>query len=192
MHRGCGLNLVAFAADELTMASTTHLARRFAGSLRPGGPAPAEREWAESQLTDPELELWREMSGPDRRHSAAVARRVERALGDEASRPVLAAALLHDVGKTDARLRTYGRVIATLAGKVVGRDPDVVRAWCRAGGFTRRVGLYLRHPDIGGDRLELVGSDPVTVAWVREHHLPAEQWTVPEHLADALHDADDD
>ena len=174
------------------MASTAHLARRFAGSLRPGGPSAAEREWAESQLTDAERELWREMSGPDRRHSAAVARRVERALGAEASRPVLAAALLHDVGKIDARLRTYGRVVATLAGKAVGRDSDVVRAWCRAGGFTRRVGLYLRHPDIGGDRLELVGSDPVTIAWAREHHLPADRWTLPEHLSGVLHDADDD
>jgi len=174
------------------MAGTTHLARRFVGSLRPGGPPPSEREWAESQLTAAECEMWREMSGPDRRHSAAVARRVERALGDEATRPVLAAALLHDVGKVDARLRTYGRVVATLAGKAVGRDSDVVRAWCRAGGFTRRVGLYLRHPVIGGDRLELAGSDPVTVAWVREHHRRAEEWTLPEHLATALNDADDD
>jgi hypothetical protein len=174
------------------MGSTLHLTRRFVGSLRPGGPPAPEREWAESQLTDAERDLWRQLSGPDRRHSAAVARRVERALGAEATRPVLAAALLHDVGKLDARLRTYGRVTATLAGKVVGRDEATVRAWCRAGGFTRRVGLYLRHPQIGGDRLALAGSDALTVAWAREHHLPATDWTIPCHLADALHAADDD
>ena len=96
------------------------------------------------------------------------------------------------MGKLDSRLRTYGRVVATLAGKVVGRDDDVIKAWCKAGGFTRRVGLYLRHPQIGADRLALVGSDPLTVAWTREHHLPPDRWTVPRHVADALHEADDD
>lgn len=174
------------------MASPLHLTRRFLGSLRPGGPRASEAAWAEAQLLDAERDLWRQMSGPDRRHSAAVARRVERALGAEATRPVLAAALLHDVGKLDARLRTYGRVVATLAGRVVGRDEEVLRAWCRAGGFTRRVGLYLRHPQLGGDRLELAGSDPLTVAWARQHHLPADHWSIPRPVADALHAADDD
>ncbi|MCD9623135.1 hypothetical protein [Rhabdothermincola salaria] len=174
------------------MASSVHLATRFFTSLRPGGPAASEREWVRTQLTGAEWELWSSLSGPDRRHSAAVARRVERALGVEATRPVLAAALLHDVGKLDARLRTYGRVVATLAGKAVGRDPAVIRGWCKAGGFTRRVGLYLRHPELGGDRLELLGSDPLTVAWTRQHHLPAEEWTVSLPVAQALHDADDD
>ena len=56
------------------------------------------------------------MSRADRRHAAGVARRVEVALGDEATRPVLAAALLHDVGKTESGLGTYGRVIATISG----------------------------------------------------------------------------
>ena len=110
------------------MASPVHLVRRFVGSLRPGGPSAAEREWAEAQLLPGELDLWRRMSGPDRRHSAEVARRVERALGDRATRPVLAAALLHDVGKLDAHLRTYGRVVATLAGAVVGHDSRRSRA----------------------------------------------------------------
>ena len=61
-----------------------------------------------------------------RRVDHGVARKVEVALGDEASRPVLAAALLHDVGKTESGLSTYGRVIATISGGVVGRDPEIV------------------------------------------------------------------
>ena len=89
------------------------------------------------------------MPGPDRRHSAAVARRVERSLGERATRPVLAAALLHDVGKLDAHLRTYGRVVATLAGGVVGHDQAVIHQWTLTTGFTRRVGLYLLHPELG-------------------------------------------
>ncbi|MEY2421290.1 MAG: hypothetical protein QOI95_1357 [Acidimicrobiaceae bacterium] len=167
-----------------------HLARRFFGSLRPGGPRAAEDEWARAQLLPSEVELWRRMSGPDRRHAAVVARDVERSLGHEASRPVLAAALLHDVGKIESGLRTYGRVVATLCGMILGREQ--AKTWTRGRGFTRRVGLYLLHPDLGGDLLGMAGSDPLTEAWTREHHKPAEQWTVNPKLAQVLKDCDDD
>lgn len=172
------------------MAGLGHLARRFAGSLRPGGPRASEAAWAAEQLLPAERELWTRMSAPDRRHAAAVARRVERALGHEASRPVLAAALLHDVGKLESGLRTYGRVIATVSAKVAG--PEMADTWRKHRGFARRVGLYLLHDRIGGDMLELAGSDPLTVAWAREHHRPPGEWTLPRYLADALKEADDD
>lgn len=172
------------------MPGTGHLIRRFAGSLRPGPPAPADAAWAESQLLPTEVELWRRMRNPDRRHAIGVARRVERSLGHDATRPVLAAALLHDVGKTVAHLGTYGRVVATLSAKVAGHEHAA--AWSETQGFTRRVGLYLEHPRLGGDLLELAGSDPITSSWAREHHLPAEQWSVPPDLGAALKAADDD
>ena len=172
------------------MAAIGHLARRFVGSLRPGGPSAADQAWIDEILLPGEAELWRRMSGPDRRHAAGVARRVERALGHEASRPLLAAALLHDVGKVESGLRTYGRVVATLSAKVAGAE--MAHTWRRHRGFQRRVGLYVLHPDLGGDLLALAGSDPLTVAWTREHHLPEDQWTVPKHLADVLKAADDD
>ncbi len=146
----------------------------------------------DEQLLDTECELWRRMSGPDRRHSVLVARRVERTLGHEATREVLAAALLHDVGKNESGLGTYGRVIATASAAVVGHDPDTIRNWTRTRGFTRRVGLYLQHPKLGGDLLGMAGSDPLTEAWAREHHLPPEDWTIDPVLAQALKDADDD
>ena len=146
----------------------------------------------DEQLLDTECELWRRMSGPDRRHSVLVARRVERTLGHEATREVLAAALLHDVGKNESGLGTYGRVIATASAAVVGHDPDTIRNWTRTRGFTRRVGLYLQHPKLGGDLLGMAGSDPLTEAWAREHHLPPEDWTIDLVLAQALKDADDD
>lgn len=172
------------------MGGARHLARRFVGSLRPGGPSASDQAWVDEVLLPGEVELWRRMSGPDRRHAAGVGRRVERALGHEASRPVLAAALLHDIGKVESGLRTYGRVIATLSAKVAGAE--MAHAWRRQRGFPRRVGLYVLHADLGGDLLELAGSHPLTVAWTREHHLPEDHWTVPKHLADALKAADDD
>lgn len=172
------------------MASTAHLVRRFVGSLRPGGPAPADAAWVDEQLLPGERALWGRMSGPDRRHAVGVARAVERSLGHEVTRPVLAAALLHDVGKVESGLRTYGRVVATLSGRIAGQE--MAHAWRKQRGFTRRVGLYLHHAEIGGDLLELAGSDPLTVAWARQHHLPRSAWTVPAEVGAALKAADDD
>jgi hypothetical protein len=167
-----------------------HLVRRFFGSLWPLGPPAATEAWVGSVLSAGELGLWRRMSRADRRHAAGVARRVEADLGGEATTPVLAAALLHDVGKVSAGLGTYGRVIATVAGAATHRS--YVNVWQHAGGFTRRVGLYLDHPRLGGDLLALAGSDPLTVAWAREHHSPPDQWTLPRRQADGLKAADDD
>lgn len=115
---------------------------------------------------------------------------MERALGHEATRAVLVAALLHDVGKLESGLRTYGRVVATVSGKVAGAD--MAHTWRRQRGFARRVGLYLLHAEIGGDLLALAGSDPLAVAWAREHHLPPDEWTVPAAVGAVLKAADDD
>lgn len=167
-----------------------HLTKRFFGSLWPAGPSRENEEWVSSVLTEDEVKLWRRMSRADRRHAVGVARKVERQLGNEASTPVVAAALLHDVGKVAAGLGVYGRVVATLAGAAAGRT--MAQAWTQGKGFTRKVGLYLRHPDLGGDMLALAGSDPLTVTWAREHHSPEEEWTLPPAIAHALKAADDD
>jgi hypothetical protein len=174
------------------MARPAHLVKRFFGMIAPLPVRKADDRWAESELLPSEVELWRMMRRADRRHAVGVARRAQDALGDDATRPVLAAALLHDVGKVDSKLGAYGRVAATLSAVAVKHDPDVIRAWTRTKGFTRNVGLYLQHPKIGGDRLGMAGSDPFTEAWAREHHLPPDEWTVDRHLGDALKLADDD
>jgi len=143
-----------------------------------------------SVLSERELKLWPRMSRVDRRHAVGVAREVERQLGREATTPVLAAALLHDVGKVSAGLGTYGRVVATLAGAAAGRS--MARAWTEGKGFTRKVGLYLSHAELGADMLALAGSDQLTVTWAREHHLSEEEWTLAPDIARALKSADDD
>lgn len=160
------------------MSHLVHLARRFLGSLRPGGPSAADESWARAQLLPGERAVWDRMSGADRRHAAGVAREVAGMV--DANRPVLAAALLHDSGKVVSGLGTFARVWATVVGAVRGRD---------VGG---RVGDYLRHPRLGADLLREAGSDPLTVAWTEQHHLPPDRWTIPPELAFALKSADDD
>jgi hypothetical protein len=81
-------------------------------------------------------------------------------------------------------------VIATVAVALAGREAVV--GWRRARGMRRRMALYALHPSLGADMLELAGSDPLTVAWAREHHAPRESWTVPACVADVLDACDND
>jgi hypothetical protein len=155
--------------------SPSHLVKRFVTSLVPGGPPFEAEAWVASVLSEGEVGLWRRMSGPDRRHAVGVARRVEAALGvGRATPPVLAAALLHDIGKVESGLGTLARVAATLS---------PVR--------TSRMETYRNHAELGGRLLEAAGADPLTVAWAREHHLPLARWTVPAELGSVLKAADD-
>jgi hypothetical protein len=154
-----------------------HLARRFFGSLRPGGPGAADEAWARSHLLPGEVALWAQLSDADRRHAIGVARDVVARLGPDATRPVVAAALLHDAGKVVSGLGTFARVGATLLGRARARG---------------RAADYLRHPEHGARLLGEAGSDPLTVAWASEHHLPPDHWTLARSLADALKAADDD
>jgi hypothetical protein len=127
-----------------------HLAARFFVSLSSRPPTVEDEVWAESQLTDPEVRLWRRMSNQDRRHSALVARRFV-AARPEATRAEIAGALLHDVGKIECGLGTWGRVAATVVG-----------------GRTRRFRLYHDHERIGAELAAAAGSAPETVDLINE------------------------
>ncbi len=161
-----------------------HLAKRFFGSLSRAEPPADDEAWALSQLLVSEQTIWRRMDAPDRRHAIGVAGAVAKELGVKATRPVLAAALLHDSGKVDSGLGTFARAGATLWSAGIGR--------AKASQGEGRVARYLRHDAIGRDLLTTAGSDPLTAAWAGEHHLPATQWTVPMAIARVLKACDDD
>ncbi len=169
------------------MSYATHLATRFFRSLRPGRLSREDAAWVAGHLLPAEWELWSSMSDADQQHALGVARRVAATLGTQVGRPVLAAALLHDVGKTASGLGTVGRTVATLVGLV---RPSRVRAWRSSIGIRQRIALYLCHPELGAGQLERVRSDPLTVAWAREHHLPRSAWSLPWEVGNALRAAD--
>lgn len=127
-----------------------HLALRFLTSLSNRPPDVTDEVWAESHLLDAEVALWRRMSNQDRRHSAKVARRFL-AARLTASRGEVAGALLHDVGKIECRLGTWGRVLASIVGP-----------------RTERFRLYHDHERIGSVLAEQAGSDAVTVDLIGE------------------------
>lgn len=169
-----------------------HRAGRFFATAFGGGPSAEDTAWALDHLTDREKRLFAQMRPSDRAHSIAVARAVERhyeSLELRAPDWVVPAALLHDVGKTVAGLGVYGRTVATLSGWMGGGD--MAEQWADTTGFTRKVGLYIQYPRLGAELLALNESDHRVVAWAAEHHLPAEDWTVPAREAEVLAAADD-
>jgi hypothetical protein len=125
-----------------------HLGARFATSHSPAPPSVEDEIWVDEHLLAGERQLWVQLSNQDRRHSAAVARRFV-ALRPTATRAEIAGALLHDVGKIDCGLGTFGRVAATLVG--------------RRG---RAFASYHDHEAIGAWMAQVAGSDAATVELV--------------------------
>lgn len=133
------------ATFKLTPTAIWHLAARFVTSVPPTPPPPADEAWADQHLLPGERDLWIQLSNQDRRHSALVARRFVD-VRPAASRPEIAGALLHDVGKIECQLGTLSRVVATLVGP-----------------RTERFAAYHDHEAIGARMAAEAGSDPVTV-----------------------------
>jgi hypothetical protein len=137
------------------------------------------------------------MSGADRRHAVGVARdTISLLTPDQPPRQVIAAALLHDVGKVESSLGTFARVGVTLAAVVVGRARLVRWAQSRPTmprpSWRARIGLYLTHDRLGAELLRQAGSQELTVSWAGEHHLAPECWTVDARIGAALKAADGD
>ncbi len=174
-----------------------HLAGRFFGALSPAGPSHEDEAWALGSLLEGEQLLWARMSGPDRRHAVGVARETVQLLQPASPpREVVAAALLHDVGKVESGLGTFARVGVTVAAMAAGRDR--LLAWSASAApqsrpsWRARTGMYLAHDRLGADLLQNAGSDELTVTWAREHHLPSARWTIDSRVAGALKEADGD
>lgn len=151
-----------------------HLVRRFFGSFRARRPDPEAQSMVAAALSDGEAELFWAQPVVDQAHAVRVARRLRAVAPDRDD--LLPAALLHDVGKQDARLGTVGRSMATLCAMV-----GLPR--------TRRMRRYLDHAAVGADELRSVGSAPVTVAFAAHHHETAAEGVDPKTWA-LLREAD--
>jgi hypothetical protein len=140
-----------------------HLAARFVTSLPPTPPSVADEVWVEDHLLPGERELWVQLTNQDRRHSVAVARRFVAARPD-ATRAEIAGAILHDVGKIECGLGTFGRVMATL----VGPRTDAFRA-------------YHDHEQIGAELARRAGSESPTVELIAERGPAFATLTASDH-----------
>ena len=173
-----------------------HLSGRFVRALWPGPPRADDLAWVESVLTPAGFVQFRRQPNHDQRHAIGVARDVQAPLAgtEYAGDPRwISAALLHDIGKLDCpsrrvRARRRRRCRARSSGR------EHAEAWSESTGFTRRVGLYLRHTELGGDRIRLAGEPEEAAVWSAAHHDP-ERWAelpIPAPVVAALDAADND
>ena len=124
-----------------------HLMSRFREMGRPVTTRETDAEFAALTLSTGELGLWKSMDARDRRHSVDVTKRFCD-LFPSADRDEVAAALLHDVGKSVVRLGRWGRSIATVVP------------------VTRAMRTYRRHEEIGADLLRKIGAAHRTISLV--------------------------
>jgi hypothetical protein len=166
------------------MNRAAHLTTRFVTSLRPRTVDGGDRAWVQLVLTPSEQTVWETLGRADRAESVAVARRAARALGPGADPRWLAAALLHDAGKTPAGLGTAARVGATVVAAAVGHG--------RARRWPNSIGCYIAHDDAGASMLAAAGARPEVAAWAGAHHRP-ERWAkteIPAEICEILAVAD--
>ena len=133
--------------------------------------------------------LFRRMNVSDQRHSLNVMRTLRRQGHTEPD--VLAAALLHDVGKSAARLYPWHRAIIVLSARFA---PGLL-TWLTSGeprGWHRPFVIHRQHTEIGAEWATQAGCSPLTVSLIRRHQEPLRRapQDVEERLLVALQRAD--
>ena len=120
-------------------------------------------------LTPSQLELFRRMPRCDQRHGLDVFH----ALRKEGyhDHHLLAAALLHDVGKIDGRLQLWHRVLVVL---IKAFWPQLLDRLARREPRSWRYPFYVHqhHPELGAELARAAGCSPVTVELIRRHQDP--------------------
>ena len=105
---------------------------------------------------------------------------------------LLAAALLHDVGKTVAPLRLWERMsvvlVARFAPRLAAEWADVPAGELVTVGVRRGFVVSRHHSAWGADLAAQACASPRTAAWIRQHHDPVD---VDDPLLLALQDADE-
>jgi hypothetical protein len=130
--------------------------------------------WAKitAVLTEQEAALFNQFSLSDQQHSYQVLCTLQSAGENQPN--LLAAALLHDVGKTRAPLSIWERSLIVLAEKFV---PGKTAVWGQGEpqGWRRPFVVKAQHPAWGADMAQAAGSHPLTIELIRRH-----QETLPE------------
>jgi hypothetical protein len=129
---------------------------------------PSEQDLAivDINLTSPLAELFHQMSFADQSHSLRVFTHLS---GQGETEPsLLAAALLHDVGKCRAPLKPWDRALVVLVKVVM---PDLISNW-GAGeprGWKKPFVVYLHHAEWGAQMVDERGGSDLCVYLIRHH-----------------------
>lgn len=159
--------------------------RALTSAFRPVGDAQAER------LLAPDLyALYRGMRRAERQHSLRVLRALQAA--GHRDPDLLAAALLHDVGKSRARFGVAAKTIVVLVRAVA---PGAYARWGSgpARGWRTPFAVSAQHPAWGAQMVAGAGGSPRTVELIARHQDPPGDppQSETDHLLRALQAVDD-
>lgn len=131
-------------------------------------PSPARRV-----LPDALFELFLRMPPEDRRHGLDVLSRLESdpAIAPDADQPLLAAALLHDLGKAEAGVEIRHRITRVLLRRTLPAVWRRLSGWPT--GWRRPFWAVAHHPERGAIWVETAGGDPALVELIRYHEREA-------------------
>ena len=152
----------------MALQSATYRVRQFASALL-ARVTPDNLREADEVLPPDAQKLFRQMSVSDQRHSLNVMQTLRRQGYTE--RDVLAAALLHDVGKSATWVAPWYRAIIVLTKRFA---PSVL-AWLTHGeprGWRRPFVVHRQHNDIGADWAAQAGCSALTILLIRRHQEP--------------------
>ncbi|MDY7077957.1 MAG: hypothetical protein SXV54_13660 [Chloroflexota bacterium] len=118
-------------------------------------------------LTPASLALFRSMSIQDQRHGLDVCATLQQT--DYTHPDLLAAALLHDVGKAAARIPAWQRAVIVLLHRFAPRLLARLSQGDLPKGWRRFFVVYARHPEVGAHWAQEAGCSPLTVSLIRRH-----------------------
>ncbi len=144
-----------------------------------------DRAYVEKRLAPPLLMLFQQMPHAEQIHAIEVCRRVEASGYDDPD--LLAAALLHDVGKVRAYPTPLERAVVVIvehfAPRLAAYFAESEQRWWRAFRVRRH------HPCWGAEMVARVGGSARTVELIRHHHQPHQD--DDDELLSALRAADE-
>jgi hypothetical protein len=147
-----------------------HRVRQFFRAML-GRVSVGDRAILEDALSPAQAALFRRMARCDQRHGLDVYETLRAAGYQDVA--LLAAALLHDVGKAAARLTILHRVAVVL---LDGFAPGWLARWAGEGkGWKAPFAAHLHHAQIGAAWAQAAGSSADIVALIRQHHISAPQ-----------------
>ncbi|WP_414656552.1 HD domain-containing protein [Deinococcus sp. VB343] len=152
------LRLSPFARLRRKIQGYVGKARRLSRSLRADAARPDDR-WAATFLNPGEALVYRSMDPRDREHACRVTRHLLRDHPD-ASPELVAAALLHDCGKSVRPYHVAERVL-------VGLIPHRLTLMLPQAGA---LGIRAAHPELGAELLAYAGARPRVAQLVARHH----------------------
>jgi hypothetical protein len=164
--------------------------RQFWNALS-GSRRRVETEALLSHLPPSQIFLFRRMQPSEQSHAYQMFERLK--ASGQTDPDLLAAALLHDVGKVLYPLSLLDRVVIVLAKRFFRRR---TRTWSEgtASRLSRPFVVAAHHPDWGADLAEQAGASSRTVDLIRRHQDPSfpNPGSPTERLLAALQAADDE